>query len=173
LSDENRPVIRGERVVLRPLVPGDRERLIEILSDPTVQQWWDSRGPENSARELLEEDEVVPFAIDVDGEMIGSIQYAEEGDPDYRRAGIDVFLDAAHQDRGLGTEAVRTLARWLLEVRCHHRLTIDPAADNVRAIRAYEKVGFRRVGVMRQYERGRDGSFHDGLLMDLLAGELR
>jgi len=173
LSDENRPVIRGERVVLRPLVPGDRERLIEILSNPTVQQWWDSRGPENSARELLEEDEVVPFAIDVDGEMIGSIQYAEEGDPDYRRAGIDVFLDAAHQDRGLGTEAVRTLARWLLEVRGHHRLTIDPAADNVRAIRAYEKVGFRRVGVMRQYERGRDGSFHDGLLMDLLAGELR
>jgi aminoglycoside 6'-N-acetyltransferase len=105
--------------------------------------------------------------------MIGSIQYAEEGDPDYRRAGIDVFLDAAHQDRGYRTEAVRTLARWLLEARAHHRLTIDPAADNVRAIRAYEKVGFRRVGVMREYERGRDGRFHDGLLMDLLAGELQ
>jgi L-amino acid N-acyltransferase YncA len=41
------------------------------------------------------------------------------------------------------------------------------------AIRAYEKVGFRRVGVMRSYERGPDGSWHDNLLMDLLAGELR
>jgi len=159
--------------VLRPLVPEDRERLIEILSDPTVQQWWDSRGPEHSAHELLEEDEVVPFAIELDGELIGSIQYAEENEPDYRHAGIDVFVGAANQGRGYGTEAVRTLARWLLEVRGHHRLTIDPAADNVRAIRAYEKVGFRRVGVMRQYERRRDGTYHDGLLMDLLAGELR
>jgi aminoglycoside 6'-N-acetyltransferase len=34
-------------------------------------------------------------------------------------------------------------------------------------------MGFKRVGVMRLYERGPDGTFHDGLLMDLLAGELR
>ena len=41
-----------------------------------------------------------------------------------------------------------------------------------RAIRAYGKVGFRPVGAMRRYERGPDGTFHDGLLMDLLADEL-
>ena len=68
---------------------------------------------------------------------------------------------------------VRTIARYLLEVRGHHRLTIDPAADNLRAIRTYEKVGFKPVGVLRQYERGVDGKYHDGLLMDMLAGELR
>jgi aminoglycoside 6'-N-acetyltransferase len=51
-------------------------------------------------------------------------------------------------------------------------VTIDPAAANTVAIRSYEKVGFRRVGVMRSYERdaGGDG-WHDGLLMELLAGE--
>jgi aminoglycoside 6'-N-acetyltransferase len=49
---------------------------------------------------------------------------------------------------------------------------IDPAADNAAAIRAYEKVGFRPVGVMRQYERLPGGEWHDGLLMDLLADEL-
>ena len=49
---------------------------------------------------------------------------------------------------------------------------IDPAADNVAAIRSYEKVGFRPVGVMRRYERGPDGQWHDGLLMDLLAEDL-
>jgi aminoglycoside 6'-N-acetyltransferase len=81
-------------------------------------------------------------------------------------------MSSGFQGRGLGTDAVRTLARYLLEVRGHHRLTIDPAADNARAIRTYEKVGFRAVGVMRRYERGKDGTFHDGLLMDLLAGEL-
>ncbi len=168
------PTLHGERVVLRPLVPSDRARLVEILSDPTVQAVWDTRGPEASADELLAGDgEVVPFAIDLHGGMIGSIQYSEETDPDYRHAGIDVFLESGHQDRGLGTDAVRALARYLLEGRGHHRLTIDPAASNARAIRAYEKVGFRVVGVMRQYERGREGTFHDGLLMDLLAGELR
>jgi len=66
------------------------------------------------------------------------------------------------------TEAVRLLARFLFEQRGHHRITIDPAAANEPAIRCYAKVGFRPVGIMRQYERGPDGTFHDGLLMDLL-----
>ena len=73
----------------------------------------------------------------------------------------------------LVAEAERTMARYLIEVRGHHRLTIDPAAANERAIHVYEKVGFKRVGVMRRYERGHDGTFHDGLLMDMLADELR
>ena len=74
--------------------------------------------------------------------------------------------------RGVGPDAVRTLARFLFDVRGHHRLVIDPAADNAAAIRAYEKVGFRAGGVMRAYERIDDGPWHDCLLMDLLAGEL-
>ena len=50
---------------------------------------------------------------------------------------------------------------------------IDPSADNAAAIRCYEKVGFRPVGIMRAYERDHDGTgWHDGLLMDLLADEL-
>ena len=77
-----------------------------------------------------------------------------------------------HQGRGVGPEAIRLAARWLIDERGHHRITIDPAAANARAIRAYEKVGFRRVGVLREYERGPDGTWRDGLLMDLLAAEL-
>jgi aminoglycoside 6'-N-acetyltransferase len=49
---------------------------------------------------------------------------------------------------------------------------IDPAADNAAAIRCYSKVEFRPVGIMRRYERSSDGTWHDGLLMDLLAEEL-
>jgi aminoglycoside 6'-N-acetyltransferase len=37
---------------------------------------------------------------------------------------------------------------------------------------AYQRVGFRPVGVMRRYERGPDGCWHDGLLMDLLPEDL-
>jgi aminoglycoside 6'-N-acetyltransferase len=171
---EDVPTLAGEVVRLRPLVDGDREALIEVLSDPTVIEWWDTRGPEHSADELITgEPGWFVWAIEADGEFAGSIQASEEDDPDYRHAGIDIFLSSRFQGRGLGTDAVRTLARWLFDERGHHRLTIDPSAANARAIRTYEKVGFKPVGVMRGYERGVDHTFHDGLLMDMLRGELR
>jgi aminoglycoside 6'-N-acetyltransferase len=110
--------------------------------------------------------------IDVEGEVAGGIQYYEELEPDYRHATIDIFLGTQWQGRGLGTEALWLLARFLFEQRGHHRLTIDPSADNARAIASYAKVGFKPVGVMRQYERQADGAWHDGLLMDLLRPEL-
>jgi aminoglycoside 6'-N-acetyltransferase len=168
------PTLRGERVLLRPIAPDDRDALLAVLQDPTVAAVWASRAAEVTADELLAGGKHwTVWAVEVDGEFAGSIQAAEEEDEDYRHAGIDIFLSSRFQDRGLGTDAVRTLARYLFETRRHHRLTIDPAAGNARAIRSYEKVGFKPVGVMRRYERGLDGTFHDGLLMDLLAGELR
>ena len=113
------------------------------------------------------------WTIEVDGVVAGSIQTAEEAEPDYRHASIDLFLGPAFQGRGLGSDAIRALAHWLFEDCGHHRLTIDPSAANERAIRTYTAIGFRPVGVMRRYERGPDGTFHDGLLMDLLRDELR
>ncbi len=65
-----------------------------------------------------------------------------------------------------------TLATHLIDDRGHHRLSIDPAAANARAIAAYAKVGFRPVGIMRRYQRLADGTWVDALLMDLLADEL-
>ena len=96
----------------------------------------------------------------------------ENPDPEFRYANIDLFLDPRFHGRGLGRDAVRALARWLVDERGHHRLTIDPDLANERAIRAYEAAGFRRVGVLRRYWRGPDGEWRDGLLLDLLAEEL-
>ena len=173
-APEDPPILDGALVRLRPVVESDRAALIGVLSDPTVVEWWDPRGPENSADELIAgEPGWLVWAIEADGGFAGSIQATEENDPDYRHAGIDIFMAAPFQGRGLGADAVRTVATWLFDVRGHHRLTIDPAAANARAIRTYEKVGFRPVGVMRRYERGVDQAFHDGLLMDMLRGELR
>jgi aminoglycoside 6'-N-acetyltransferase len=114
----------------------------------------------------------VHLVVETDGQVAGGIQYHEEDDPMYRHASIDIYLGRRFQGQGAGTEAVALLARFLFERRGHHRITIDPAAANHRAIRSYTKVGFRPVGVMRQYERGGDGGFHDGLLMELLRDEL-
>jgi aminoglycoside 6'-N-acetyltransferase len=168
----DKAVLRGRLVVLRPLGESDRGRLLEILAEPSVTAWWGGKPSEDVVRDMLAGEDTVAYGIERDGELIGGIQFYEESEPEYRHASIDLFVGTAHQDRGLGTDAVRTLARYLFEERGHHRLTIDPAAANARAIRAYQRVGFRLVGVMRQYERGADGSFHDSLLMDMLVGEL-
>ena len=158
--------------MLRPVDDADLPMLARILREPSVARWW-SGDPEMSARDLLAVEDGLGFVIVADEAVVGAIQFAEENEPDYRHASLDLFLDTAHQGQGLGSDALRTMAHYLLDARGHHRLTIDPAVANERAIRAYERVGFRRVGVMRQYERGVDGSWHDGLLMDMLADELR
>jgi aminoglycoside 6'-N-acetyltransferase len=165
--------LRGSAVTLRPATAEDVPVLAAIRATPEVYRRWG--GAPDLAAEIradLARQEDPMFAIEYQGRVVGAIQYYEESDPQYRHAGMDLFLDPAVHGRGLGTDTVRTLARHLLHDRGHHRLIIDPAVDNEIAIRSYTKVGFRPVGVMRQYEQGPDGRFHDCLLMDLLASEL-
>jgi aminoglycoside 6'-N-acetyltransferase len=154
---------------LRPLVTGDEAELRRIHATPEVKRWW-GVPDEDFPRE---EPGSVRFTIEVDGAIAGLIQYVEESEPTYRHAGIDLFLDPALHGRGIGADAVRRIARLLIDEHGHHRITIDPATKNTAAIRSYEKVGFKPVGVMRQAERDVDGDgWHDSLLMELLAGEL-
>jgi aminoglycoside 6'-N-acetyltransferase len=164
-------VLRGERVLLRPGRPEDAERLLQIRDEPGVLRWWGGADIEEVREEFIDSEEV--FVIEAEGEVVGAIQYHEEDEPMYRHAGMDIFLSTSRQGEGLGTEAIRVLARHLFVERGHHRLTIDPAADNTSAIRVYERVGFRAVGIMRRYERGPDGVWRDGLLMDMLEEEFR
>jgi aminoglycoside 6'-N-acetyltransferase len=161
--------LAGPRVVLRNASAADAPRLTSIRGEPEIEWRWGVLE-EGEMDEFIADEHT--FVIEVDGEVIGAVQFGEVDDPMYRSANIDLYLTTPLHGQGLGSEAVRVLARHLIEERGHHRLTIDPAADNAAAIRAYEKVGFRPVGVMRSYERGPDGTFHDGLLMEMLADEL-
>jgi aminoglycoside 6'-N-acetyltransferase len=157
--------------VLRPLRVDDVPGVAEIQAEPGVARWWGS--PDEAALRKKAEgsyDEKA-FAIEREGELVGLIQYVEEKTPEFRHAGIDLFISERLHGRGLGTDALRTMARHLIEERGHHRLTIDPSVDNAAAIRCYQKVGFRPVGVLREYWRAPDGNWRDGLLMDLLARE--
>jgi len=163
--------LHGERVRLRSTTADDAAALHAILSAPSVARWWSNVTREECER-IAARDDVEAFVIEFDDQPIGVIQYSQERDPDYEHAGIDIAIHDDWQGRGLGTDAVRTLARHLIDDRNVHRLTIDPAAANDRAIRCYAKVGFRPVGIMRDYERGGDGTWHDGLLLDLLPGDL-
>ena len=159
-------------MTLRPLEAGDVPRLAAIAAEPDVARWWLGVSEQDLLDKLGPEEDAEVFAIESEGELIGLVQAYEEADPDYRHAEIDMFLATAWHGQGLGADTVRTIARHLIRDRGHHRITIDPAAENERAIRCYARVGFRRVGVLRRYERGADGSWHDGVLMELLAEEL-
>jgi aminoglycoside 6'-N-acetyltransferase len=148
---------------LRPATAADVPRLQEIRAEESVARWW-------APGELWsdDDDEVLPFVIEVDDETAGFLELWEENEADFRHAGIDLFLATAFQDRGLGVEAVHAGISVALR-RGHHRVTIDPQADNARAIAAYRKVGFREVGVMRRYCRDAiSREWVDGVLMEFV-----
>jgi aminoglycoside 6'-N-acetyltransferase len=152
---------------LRPLAGSDESELKRIRLEPEVLKWWGPLEPEFPR----EEPESTRWTVELDGSVVGMVQFWEETEPRYRYATIDLFLQPAVHGRGVGTEVVAQVVRHLIEDRGHHRITIDPALTNAGAIRSYEKVGFTRVGVMRAYERDVDGhGWHDALLMELVTG---
>lgn len=165
--------LNGSLVRLRAPRRADVPGLAEIRGTPEVHsRWRGGRDMAAAVAEDLDEPGSTAYVIELEGRVIGWIQWSSEEEPDYRYASIDIYLDPAVHGRGIGSDAVRTLARHLISDHRYHRLEIDPAVDNVAAICCYTKVGFRPVGVRRRSERGNDGTWHDALLMDLLAEEL-
>jgi aminoglycoside 6'-N-acetyltransferase len=153
--------------MLRRASDADLSAVASVLADPEVVRWWGPLDRAELGRDLRRRDPVT-FVIELESDAVGMLQYHEELDPMYRHAGIDIALASPWQDKGLGTDALKTVVRYLFQERGHHRLTIDPALANERTIASYRRVGFKPVGVMRRYERGSDGTWHDNLLMDLL-----
>jgi aminoglycoside 6'-N-acetyltransferase len=74
-------------------------------------------------------------------------------DPGERTYAIDLFIGNPKMwGRGLGSRLVREMADHLIRQRGAARVTVDPRVDNARAIRAYEKAGFRKVQVLPMHE---------------------
>jgi aminoglycoside 6'-N-acetyltransferase len=164
------PVLRGERVTLRPLEDADLDPLAAIIREPSIAAWWgEAEEPERLRHNLRMDGDA--FAIETDGELAGWIGFVEETEPEYRSVGIDISLSERFQGKGLGPDALRTLIRWFAGERGHHRFTIDPNAANERAIKAYAAVGFKPIGITRRAELV-NGEWTDGLMMDLLIEEL-
>ena len=144
--------------LFRPMTPADFPMLHEWLGRPHVAEWW---GPPPSLAQV--EAEFGPLTADqsttrayvvlVDGRPIGYIQsyvalgsgdgwWPDERDPGVR--GIDQFLaNAEDLGRGLGTAMVRAFVERLFADRAVTRVQTDPSPRNRRAIRCYEKAGFR------------------------------
>ena len=165
--------LRGAQLRLRTTVESDRAALVTIRATAEVWRRWGGDDLDADFTEALAETTVERLTIeDLDGCIIGLIQFEESDDPQYRYAGMDLYIDPAVHRRGHGLDAVTTLVRYLIDERGHHRLVIDPVVHNLAAIACYTKAGYRAVGVMRQYELQVDGTWADGLLMDLIASDL-
>ncbi|MDR3686679.1 MAG: GNAT family protein [Coriobacteriia bacterium] len=164
------PTLHGPRVTLRPPKAGETDLLADAIAvDPAAGPRWSTDCA--TMRRWLAEDEINLLVVELDGVSVGIVDFEEVLEPEYHSAGMDIALLECCTGKGVGGEVLQILGAWLIDVRGHHRLTIDPAADNARAIRSYSKIGYQPIGIARCYERGPDGSWHDNLLMDVLAEE--
>jgi RimJ/RimL family protein N-acetyltransferase len=85
-----------------------------------------------------------------------------------RSANMGIFIgDKNYWGKGFGTDATRTLLHYAFEQLGLNRVELEVYDFNPRAIRSYEKAGFRRDGVRRQ-ALYRGGKFHDIYLMGIL-----
>jgi len=157
-----KPTIRGERVVLRPIVAADADAMWETVHDAEgndltattasftreqIEAWCASRASQDDRLDLA----VVDAAT---GEYAGEV-VLNEPDPESDAANFRIALRGpAHYGRGLGTEATRLVVDHGLRTIGLSRITLTVLARNRRARRVYEKVGFREVG--RHLDDGED-----------------
>ncbi|HMO95057.1 MAG TPA: GNAT family protein [Tepidiformaceae bacterium] len=91
--------------------------------------------------------------------------------PEHREAHLGVAIgEAEYRDGGYGTDLMRTVSRVAFDVMNLNRIELTVYDWNLRAIRVYEKVGYRREGLLRD-GMFRAGKWHNLVLMGLLRGE--
>ncbi len=146
----------------RPLAEQDLPLLSEWLNQRHTAEWWDGPVSCTAVREKylprIGSTSVSAYFAFLNEAPVGFIQSyvaAEHGDgwwPEERDPGvigIDQFLaDADSLGKGLGTEMVKQFVRFLFENPAVTSVQTDPAPSNIRAIRCYEKAGFRKLGVV-------------------------
>jgi AacA4 family aminoglycoside N(6')-acetyltransferase len=146
---------------LRPMGESDLPLLHRWLNEPHVVEWWGGERPtlEQVRRHylprVLARENVRPYIATLDGEPFAYAQsygavdagdgwWEDETDPGVR--GIDQFIGCPELlGLGLGTTLVRALVDLRFSDPAVTRIQTDPAPSNHRAIRCYEKAGFRRV----------------------------
>jgi RimJ/RimL family protein N-acetyltransferase len=175
-----RPVLRGDRIWLRPLEEGDMVAYAAGINDvevgiPAGYRWPMSvdlaRAWLERQQDSVQRGDEFLFAICElgDDRFVGTTWLKEVSWVD-GSAELAIYMDRDHIGAGWGTDAQRTLLRFGFISLGLRRIWLTVDADNARAIRSYEKVGFRREGVMRQAHRGLNG-LADSVLMAILREE--
>jgi aminoglycoside 6'-N-acetyltransferase len=148
--------IKGRHTSLRRAVDSDLDLLARWFADPDIYAWW---GGKPIPRDKVSADytghrrpEVESFIVETEASPIGYLQYWHAAD---RSGGIDIFLVPEARGRGLGPDAARTAAEFLLREQGWVEVTVDPLTDNERAIRAFARAGFVAEREDRDEETGK------------------
>ena len=176
----DRPLLRGERVWLRPMEERDLPAYVAGINDTEVGAWAGYRMPislEMAASwhqrnmEQMRGGEAFYFAVCElgDDRFIGTTWFKELNRID-GNSELAIYMDRDHIGSGWGSDAQRTLLAFGFGSLGLNRVWLTVSADNARAIRSYEKVGFKREGVMRHSFRVR-GQLTDAVLMAILREE--
>jgi UDP-4-amino-4,6-dideoxy-N-acetyl-beta-L-altrosamine N-acetyltransferase len=169
-------MIHGDRIILRAIDRQDLPDYVRWLNDPKVLEYFGNPAPLSLAQEeqwyeqMLQDPETCAFAVDFEGQHIGGAGF-HQIDGRQAHAEIGLFIGPPELwDRGLGNDVLQTMLRFGFEQMNLHRIYLRVFAENKRAIRLYEKVGFQHEGCWRQSEF-RHGRYHDLLWMSILRNE--
>jgi RimJ/RimL family protein N-acetyltransferase len=172
------PFLIGESVYLRPLEREDAPLFVTWLNDYDVTRTLLFKGPinrqvEESFLDSAYTDEhrfVLGITAKVTDNLIGATGL-EQIDFRNRHAKFGIFIGAKEEwGKGYGTEATRLVTHHAFLTLNLNRVWLHVVADNERGIRAYERVGFKREGILRQ-EHFRDGRYLDTVTMAILREE--
>ena len=173
-------MFEGEKVRLRPIERDDLPTYVRWFGDPDVRRGLAIYLPFSLAQEerwfegvlerLERQSDVLPAIETADGVHIGNVGIGGIDWKD-RHAELGIAIgEKTYWDQGYGTDAVRTLLRVAFGEMNLHRVSLRVNADNARAIRCYQKAGFRREGTNREVVY-RDGAYVDQHVMAILHAE--
>ncbi|WP_262058047.1 GNAT family N-acetyltransferase [Streptomyces sp. STR69] len=173
-----KPVLTGEKTVLRPFTESDADGIRELIQDPEIvhytfepsteltperlRSWYATRADQPDRLDLAVTDPAT-------GELLGEV-VLHEWDPTARSCTFRTLIGPRGRGRGIGTEATRLIVGYAFEQLGLHRIQLEVYGHNHRARRVYEKVGFVVEGVRREAQL-RDGEWVDDVLMAILDHE--
>lgn len=173
-------MLYGKGLRLRAIEREDIPRFVRWFNDPEVRQFLTMHEPLSRAKEerWFEEQLSRPNELHLAMEVWVGGEWVHIGNIGLHNINLKnrsailgiVIGEKEFWGKGYGREAIRVLLRYAFYELGLHRVELEVFAQNARAIRCYEAVGFKRVGVRRE-AFFRDGAFHDLVLMDLLASE--
>ena len=172
-------ILKGKKVILRPLSLKDAPRFCQWLADPEVTKFlaiYDQPPPtlkeeRGWVKKHQRSKDSINLAIDaIGGKHIGSVSLMKI-DKISRRAEFGIFIgDKEYWGQGCGTEACRLIVDYGFRKLKLNRIGLTLIAYNIRGQKSYQKVGFKIEGRARNHYF-RDGYFHDQIQMGLLRDE--
>lgn len=171
-------IIKGEKVVLRPVRMEDAPRFVKWFNDPAVNKFLNYRKltlseEKQRIKEKLTEKsgDAIFFCIDtVAGEHIGATSL-DGINYDQRRASFGIIIgEKIYWNKGCGTEASQLILEYGFVKLKLHRIELDVYDYNPRAIKVYKRLGFKVEGKKREHAEWK-GKFYNALLMGMLEKE--